>query len=168
MPIKASKEIKAKNVVEGSQVIDNTGQGVDESIIKAAAETARESLASGHSSITAAVINADNVVEGFQFIKNPAQPTLEELRLEIAAKTLALSQDPAAPLAVQTALATVQAEATQAKPEPSKLVQTLEKLSSTLKNVTDAAPNVLKVAKWVPTILLAVKAWAALQGIIIP
>ena len=71
-------------------------------------------------------------------------------------------------IVTKAALAAVQVEAKKDKPEPGKLVEGLAKLSSTFKNITDAAPNVLKIVRWVPTIVLAVKAWAAVHGVTLP
>ncbi len=164
MPIKAGS-IKATNVVEGVQIISKE---MSEQLIKTAAESASAILASGHSGITADTITADNVVEGVQFIQDTEHPKIEELRQEIAAKFIALSKDTDAPLEAKVALAAVQEEASKEKPEPSKFVQTVEKLSATFKNITDAAPNVLKIARWVPTIYAAVKAWATLNGLPLP
>jgi len=166
MPIKA-KNIKAKNV--SSNGVQFIGEA-DAETFKAAADAAEKIAATAKGDIEVReTLEADNVFEGgLQYIKDPNAPTLEELRTQFAALKASLGQDGDASSEIQAVLAETETELKEDKPEPSKLVQTLEKLSSTLKNVTDAAPNVLKVAKWVPTILLAVKAWAALQGIIIP
>jgi hypothetical protein len=150
MSIKA-KQIKAKNVVDGVQM---QGGSADD-----AAKLAEAAAKLGAGGITADEINADNVVEGLQFIKDPANVSLNELRQEMAALQKALAEAGASDGA-QAIAAQASTELKKEKPEPSKLVQTIEKLSSSFKNIADAAPNALKIARWVPAVVAAVKAWA--------
>lgn len=159
MAIKANK-ITAENIVEGSQVIDNTGKGLGVDVLAMAAETAKQILAAGGGGIEADEIEATNIVEGFQYIQNPAQPTLDEVRKELAAKVLLAVKDPTVPTEVKTALVNAQTEAQKKPAEPKKLLETFNTLSEALKNVTDAAPNVLKIIKWLPFVYSAVKTLA--------
>lgn len=161
MAIKA-KNIKAENVVGGVQVIMNGEKEASSDLIQAAAEAARQILADGHGSIEADEIVATNVVEGLQYVQNSQHPTLAELRKELAAKTLAVANDPTVPQAAKTALATAQTEAQKAKPEPKTLLDSLKTVSEALKNASKAAPNVLKIIKWIPVIATAIKAWAGI------
>jgi len=156
MAIKA-KKITAQNIVEGSQVIDNTGKGLGANVLTIAAESAKQILADGGGGIEADEIEATNLVEGFQYIQNPAQPTLDEVRKALAAKVLLTVNDPTVPAEVKTALVNAQTEAQKKAAEPKTLLEKLNTLSETLKNVTDAAPNVLKIAKWLPLVYSAVK-----------
>lgn len=133
-----AKNIKAKNIVQGTQQIG--GEPITNPIEISGSITADE------------LIDADNIVAGFQYIADPANVTTSELQQEVTALKAQLAAAIAAGDVeqsgtvkdVQSALTAAEEELAQEEPEGNRIIRNLKTAADLLAETAKTTDAVRK------------------------